>query len=80
MPANDGTFDLAMHSWTEPFERILALADDRGIALATPRMGECLELGSPHAATRWWRNESSHLVGQPKSGTTKNCALPALHG
>ncbi|MNY48765.1 hypothetical protein D3C86_1841270 [compost metagenome] len=52
---HNGTFDLAMHGWTEPFERVLALAGDRGIALATPRMGERLELGSPQETTRWWR-------------------------
>lgn len=55
LPMHNGTFDLAMHGWTEPFERVLALANDRGIALATPRMGERLELGSPHATTHWWR-------------------------
>ena len=55
LPMHNGTFDLGMHAWTEPFERIVTLAHDRSIALTTPRMGERLDLASPHAATRWWR-------------------------
>ena len=27
MPIHNGTFDLALHAWTDPFERITALAD-----------------------------------------------------
>ena len=55
LPVHNGTFDLAMHGWTEPFERVSALAADRGIALTTPRMGERLDLSAPHAAMPWWR-------------------------
>ncbi|QNP41711.1 MBL fold metallo-hydrolase [Lysobacter solisilvae (ex Woo and Kim 2020)] len=55
LPMHNGTFDLAMHGWTEPFERVSALAAQRGIALTTPRMGERLDLAAPHAATPWWR-------------------------
>jgi L-ascorbate metabolism protein UlaG (beta-lactamase superfamily) len=40
MPIHNGTFDLAMHGWQDPFERVLALSDARGIALTTPRMGD----------------------------------------
>ncbi|QAU24524.1 hydrolase [Dyella sp. M7H15-1] len=55
MPVHNGTFDLAMHPWQEPFERVLALAAECDIPLATPRMGECLDLASPHTGERWWR-------------------------
>ncbi|GAB3097611.1 MBL fold metallo-hydrolase [Lysobacter terrae] len=57
LPVHNGTFDLAMHGWTEPFERVSALSAARGIALTTPRMGERLDLSAPHAATPWWREE-----------------------
>ncbi|MCH3705293.1 MBL fold metallo-hydrolase, partial [Campylobacter coli] len=30
LPIHNGTFDLAMHAWQEPFERIAALAAERG--------------------------------------------------
>ncbi|MEM5436199.1 MBL fold metallo-hydrolase [Paraburkholderia diazotrophica] len=55
VPIHNGTFDLAMHRWQEPFERVVGLAAARGIALATPRMGERLDLESPHRGERWWR-------------------------
>jgi len=55
LPVHNGTFDLAMHGWTEPFERVTALSAQRGIPLTTPRMGERLDLSAPHAAMPWWR-------------------------
>lgn len=55
LPIHNGTFDLALHAWYEPFERIVALAAAAGIPLATPRMGERVDLGAPVAGDRWWR-------------------------
>ena len=56
VPIHNGTFDLAMHRWQEPFERVVGLAAARGIALSTPRMGERVDLGAPHRGERWWRD------------------------
>ena len=56
VPVHNGTFDLAMHRWQEPYERAVGLAAARGIPLATPRMGERLDLAAPHAGGRWWRD------------------------
>jgi L-ascorbate metabolism protein UlaG (beta-lactamase superfamily) len=64
MPIHNGTFDLAMHGWQEPFERVTALATERGIALATPRMGERLDLTAPHTGKRWWRNAKNVVSDQ----------------
>ncbi|HBO4244643.1 TPA: MBL fold metallo-hydrolase [Pseudomonas aeruginosa] len=50
-----GTFDLAMHAWYEPFERILELATEHGVRVSTPMMGERIDLQAPHAGRRWWR-------------------------
>jgi len=55
MPLHNGTFDLAMHAWHEPFDRILALSKARGVPLATPAMGERLSLAQPQAGERWWQ-------------------------
>lgn len=62
MPVHNGTFDLAMHGWQEPFERVLALSSEYDIALTTPRMGERLDLAAPHVATRWWREAEAATV------------------
>ena len=63
MPLHNGTFDLAMHAWHEPFDRILALAQASGVQLATPGMGERLSLGQPQAGRRWWQDVASAPQG-----------------
>ena len=55
MPIHNGTFDLSLHAWTEPFERIEALAAQRGVALVTPGMGERLDIAAPAGTQPWWR-------------------------
>ena len=55
VPVHNGTFDLALHAWTDPFDRIHALAVANGVKLSTPSMGERLSLRDPHAGQRWWQ-------------------------
>ncbi|WP_254063384.1 MBL fold metallo-hydrolase [Rhodanobacter sp. L36] len=54
MPVHWGTFDLAMHRWDEPAERIRALAAEQGVQLVQPRPGETI---TPDSTLRspWWR-------------------------
>lgn len=54
VPVHNGTFDLALHAWFDPFERISALAKAAGVRLATPAMGERLSLRQPHGGRQWW--------------------------
>lgn len=68
LPIHNGTFNLAMHAWYEPFERILALGAERGFAIATPQMGERLNLNAPHTGEPWWRGvltREQHRLGHP---------------
>jgi L-ascorbate metabolism protein UlaG (beta-lactamase superfamily) len=51
---HNSTFDLAFHPWKEPLERVAALAEQRGLALATPEIGEVLTLGKPRLNRKWW--------------------------
>ncbi|HEY6528035.1 MAG TPA: MBL fold metallo-hydrolase [Cellvibrionaceae bacterium] len=55
LPIHNGTFDLALHAWYEPFERIAALAEAEHIALCTPIMGEPVDLKIPREFSRWWQ-------------------------
>jgi L-ascorbate metabolism protein UlaG (beta-lactamase superfamily) len=55
LPIHNGTFDLALHAWHDPFARIEALAREHGVRLATPRIGERLALQAPHAGAAWWQ-------------------------
>ncbi|GAB3268712.1 MBL fold metallo-hydrolase [Chitinimonas naiadis] len=61
LPIHNGTFDLALHNWFEPFERITALARAQGVAISTPRMGQAVDLRQPPVAEAWWR-EATDLV------------------
>lgn len=54
-PIHNGTFDLSMHTWEDPFEQITDLAKQQGVALTTPQMGEHLQLAAPHTGRAWWR-------------------------
>lgn len=59
LPIHNGTFDLSIHDWHEPFDRITALAQARGVPLSTPRMGERVDLHSPQPGLRWWEQIDS---------------------
>jgi L-ascorbate metabolism protein UlaG (beta-lactamase superfamily) len=54
LPIHNGTFDLALHVWHEPFDRIVALAAKHGIPVATPEMGQRVDLAKPETGHKWW--------------------------
>lgn len=56
LPIHNGTFNLSMHAWWDPFERVHALAKERQLKLSTPMMGERIDLDSPHPGSLWWRD------------------------
>ena len=55
LPIHNATFDLAMHAWDEPLNRIDALATAHQVVLATPRLGEPLSMQAKPQHERWWR-------------------------
>ncbi len=56
LPVHWGLFDLALHGWTEPIERVLVAAEREGVQVLAPRPGEMLEPGAPAPGglVRWW--------------------------
>ncbi len=83
MPIHWGTFNLAMHNWTEPVERLLVAADRAGVPVVTPRPGESVDARDPLVAWRWWPElqwrtaEDSPIVS---SGLAKNNAKVEIPG
>lgn len=61
MPVHWGTFDLAMHRWDEPAERIRMLAAEHGVQLLQPRPGETVHPDSP-LQPAWWRAYEPEVV------------------
>ena len=51
---HNSTFDLAFHRWQAPMRDLAALAQAKGIALATPEIGEVLTVGAPRQNRLWW--------------------------
>ncbi|MCG8614326.1 MAG: MBL fold metallo-hydrolase [Pseudomonadales bacterium] len=55
IPIHNSTFDLALHAWYEPLERVTQLARELNQQLLTPRIGEGITLGQPRQQYAWWR-------------------------
>jgi L-ascorbate metabolism protein UlaG (beta-lactamase superfamily) len=58
MPIHWGLFNLALHAWRQPIERITELADSNGIKLWSPAPGAPTEAiaGQEHRSN-WWRQK-----------------------
>ena len=54
VPVHWGTFDLALHGWTEPAERVIVAAGRADVSLAIPRPGARIDVAAPPAIERWW--------------------------
>lgn len=72
VPIHNGTFDLAHHAWHEPFDRITALAAERGVPICTPRMGERVDLRAPGTGTHWWLETAPAAVGASSAVPSEN--------
>ncbi len=56
VPIHWGLFNLAMHTWTEPAERLRVIAQRDGDLIAQPRPGELIGAGLPIPGAQWWPN------------------------
>ncbi|ASW54514.1 MBL fold metallo-hydrolase [Plantactinospora sp. KBS50] len=55
IPVHWGTFNLALHDWDEPVNRVWREAKARGVRLAVPRPGERVDVAEPPAVDGWWQ-------------------------
>lgn len=54
LPIHNGTFDLSMHSWHNPFDRAVALGESKNITVLTPEMGEPVSMHNSSHGRHWW--------------------------
>jgi L-ascorbate metabolism protein UlaG (beta-lactamase superfamily) len=54
LPVHWGLWNLAMHGWTEPVERVAVAAEAAGVRWASPRPGESFEPAGALPSARWW--------------------------
>jgi len=53
-PIHNGTFDLSLHSWYEPFDRIYNLSLNKNISSVFPKMGENIDILENYTTNKWW--------------------------
>jgi len=55
VPLHWATFDLALHPWYEPIERMLTAARAKDVAFITPIIGEQVDINRLPEVNPWWR-------------------------
>jgi L-ascorbate metabolism protein UlaG (beta-lactamase superfamily) len=55
IPVHWATFNLALHDWSEPVDRLWAEAKARDVQLAVPRPGERVVVDEPPQVDGWWQ-------------------------
>ncbi|MCF6246690.1 MAG: MBL fold metallo-hydrolase [Desulfobacula sp.] len=53
-PIHWGTFNLALHPWYDPMQRVEKAAKDNNITIATPIAGQTIEYGTQRTGFNWW--------------------------
>ena len=54
MPIHWGKFDLSLHPWKESVDRLASKAEEEGIRLFTPKVGEMVSLADSADLDPWW--------------------------
>ena len=54
VPIHNSTFDLAMHDWFEPLDRVSELSRQQQVTLSTPVVGEFVDVLNAPAENAWW--------------------------
>jgi len=53
-PVHWGMFQLALHDWKDPIEKIFKLTNEKNISLIAPKLGEIVILGKYSKVEKWW--------------------------
>jgi L-ascorbate metabolism protein UlaG (beta-lactamase superfamily) len=67
LPIHWAKFNLSIHSWTEPIERLLAAAQKNNVQVVTPVQGDGFAISKAPKPNFWWKLQNvqlqSHLIG-----------------
>lgn len=53
-PIHWATFNLSLHSWYEPIQRLVEAAGNKKVQLLTPLIGEVVDYRQPPSTMSWW--------------------------
>lgn len=59
LPIHWGTFNLAIHPWSEPADTLLRLGSAEGVPLIMPKLGAPVEPTQSNGVDPWWRAVST---------------------
>jgi L-ascorbate metabolism protein UlaG (beta-lactamase superfamily) len=69
MPIHWGAFDLALHAWDEPPQRLLKAARRHSIEVITPYIGERFDLLRERPRREWWNGKVGGVMAGIVSST-----------
>ena len=53
-PIHWGTFNMALHGWTEPAERLMAASEKENVNFVIPKPGEIVKANTKTSVEKWW--------------------------
>lgn len=56
MPVHWGKYKLALHNWDEPIIEVVKSAEEQGLSITTPQLGETFLLEKELPKKHWWLN------------------------
>jgi L-ascorbate metabolism protein UlaG (beta-lactamase superfamily) len=72
LPVHWGTFDLAIHDWDQPAERLVELAPSLDVHLVMPMLGAPIEPSRVEGVRTWWRTISALERSRPPERTKED--------
>jgi L-ascorbate metabolism protein UlaG (beta-lactamase superfamily) len=60
LPIHWGTFNLAIHPWSQPADKVYREGAERDIRMIMPKLGAPTEVAQYEKVDPWWREISSH--------------------
>ncbi len=58
-PIHWGTFNLALHGWMEPAERLITISEEENVNFVIPKPGEVVKASSKINLDKWWIKDNS---------------------
>ena len=55
VPVHWGMFDLALHSWYEPIQRVSSEAEKKGVVIIAPKLGQLISTKFEYKQESWWQ-------------------------
>ena len=54
LPIHWAKFNLALHPWKEPIQRLLKKTEELALTVTTPIIGEAVVMGKEFPSSKWW--------------------------